>query len=116
MPDDSTTLTKAIIADAVFKEITGEDGFFDTQLVYIAESGPLDQRIKRLAIMDQDGANHKYLTDGASLVLTPRFSPTRPNALCIGPMPATGLSAVRSPLRAGIASRSAMTSPTSTPW
>ena len=65
-----------IIADAVFKEITGEDGFFDTQLVYIAESGPLDRRVKRLAIMDQDGENHRFLTDGSTLVLTPRFSPT----------------------------------------
>ena len=65
-----------IIADAIFKEITGEDGYFDTQLVYIAESGPLDRRVKRLAIMDQDGENHRFLTDGSTLVLTPRFSPT----------------------------------------
>ena len=53
-----------IIADAVYKRITGEDGYFDTRIVYIAESGPLDHRVKRLAIMDQDGANHRYLTDG----------------------------------------------------
>jgi len=65
-----------IIADAIYKRITGEDGYFDTRIVYISESGPLDKRIKRLAIMDQDGANHRYLTDGRSLVLTPRFSPT----------------------------------------
>jgi len=65
-----------IIADAVYKRITGEDGYFDTRIVYISESGPLDKRIKRLAIMDQDGANHRYLTDGKALVLTPRFSPT----------------------------------------
>ena len=65
-----------IIADAIYKRITGEDGYFDTRIVYIAESGPMNRRIKRLAIMDQDGANHRYLTDGRSLVLTPRFSPT----------------------------------------
>jgi TolB protein len=63
------------IADAVYKRITGEDGYFDTRIVYISESGPADRRIKRLAIMDQDGANHRYLTDGRALVLTPRFSP-----------------------------------------
>jgi TolB protein len=66
-----------IVADAIYKRITGEDGYFDTRLVYIAESGPAIRRIKRLAIMDQDGANHRYLTDGRALVLTPRFSPTR---------------------------------------
>src|SRR6266478_1794037 len=64
-----------IIADEVYKRITGEDGYFDTRIVYIAESGPAQQRTKRLAIMDQDGANHQYLTDGRALVLTPRFSP-----------------------------------------
>jgi TolB protein len=65
-----------IIADEVYKRITGEDGYFDTRIVYIAESGPAQQRTKRLAIMDQDGANHQYLTDGRALVLTPRFSPS----------------------------------------
>jgi TolB protein len=65
-----------IISDAIYKRITGEDGYFDTQIVYISESGPLQRRIKRLAIMDQDSANHRFLTDGRNLVLTPRFSPT----------------------------------------
>jgi TolB protein len=65
-----------IMADAIYKRITGEDGYFDTRVVYISESGPADRRIKRLAIMDQDGANHRFLTDGRALVLTPRFSPT----------------------------------------
>jgi TolB protein len=64
-----------IISDAIYKRITGETGYFDTRIVYIAESGPADRRKKRLAIMDQDGANHRFLTDGSSLVLTPRFSP-----------------------------------------
>ncbi len=63
-----------IIADAIYKRITGEEGYFDTRIVYVAESGPASRRIKRLAIMDQDGANHRYLTDGRALVLTPRFS------------------------------------------
>ena len=65
-----------IIADQIYKRITGEDGYFDTRVVYIAESGPEQRRVKRLAIMDQDGANHRVLTDGSNLVLTPRFSPT----------------------------------------
>ncbi|MBZ0324613.1 MAG: Tol-Pal system protein TolB, partial [Alphaproteobacteria bacterium] len=51
-----------IIADSIYKRITGEDGYFDTRVVYIAESGPQRRRIKRLAIMDQDGANHRFLT------------------------------------------------------
>lgn len=65
-----------IISDEVYKRITGETGYFDTRIVYIAESGPATNRKKRLAIMDQDGANHRYLTSGNELVLTPRFSPT----------------------------------------
>ncbi len=65
-----------IISDVIYKRVTGEDGYFDTRLVYISESGPPDRRVKRLAIMDQDGANHRFLTDGNDLVLTPRFSPT----------------------------------------
>ena len=65
-----------IIADEIYKRITGESGYFDTRVVYISESGPADRRIKRLSIMDQDGANHRFLTDGRALVLTPRFSPT----------------------------------------
>ncbi|MDB5477574.1 MAG: tolB, partial [Alphaproteobacteria bacterium] len=55
---------------------TGEKGYFNTRVVFVAESGPFNKRIKRLAIMDQDGANFRYLTDGSSLVLTPRFSPS----------------------------------------
>ena len=65
-----------IIADEIYKRITGESGYFDTRIVYISESGPANRRVKRLSIMDQDGANHRFLTDGRSLVLTPRFSPT----------------------------------------
>ena len=64
-----------IISDAIFQRITGEGGFFDTRIVYVAETGPKDNRQKRLAIMDQDQANHRFLTDGSYLVLTPRFSP-----------------------------------------
>lgn len=66
-----------IISDQIYKRLTGEDGYFDSRIVYIAESGPANARVKRLAIMDQDGANHKYLTDGSALVLTPRFSPNQ---------------------------------------
>ncbi len=66
-----------IISDEIYKRITGEDGYFDSRVVYVSESGPVTNRVKRLAIMDQDGYNHKYLTDGSYLVLTPRFSPNQ---------------------------------------
>lgn len=65
-----------IISDAIYKRVTGEDGYFDSRIVYIAEEGPANARRKRLAIMDQDGHNNKFLTSGNYLVLTPRFSPT----------------------------------------
>jgi len=65
-----------IITDKVYQRLTGEQGYFDTRIIYVAEEGPKTQRIKKLAIMDQDGANTKYLTLGNELVLTPRFSPT----------------------------------------
>lgn len=65
-----------IIADAIYERLTGEKGYFDTRIVFIDETGPKDRRIKRLAVMDQDGANVRYLTRGDDLVLTPRFSPT----------------------------------------
>ena len=64
-----------IISDAIFERITGEGGYFDTRIVYVAETGPKENRQKRLAIMDQDQSNHRFLTDGSYLVLTPRFSP-----------------------------------------
>jgi len=62
------------IADSIYTRLTGEEGYFDTRIVYVAESGPQLNRKKRLAIMDQDGANQKYLTTGVHTVLTPRFS------------------------------------------
>lgn len=65
-----------IISDAIYERLTGEKGYFDTRIVFIDESGPKDKRVKKLAIMDQDGANVRYLTRGDDLVLTPRFSPT----------------------------------------
>ncbi len=65
------------VADDIYARLTGEKGYFDSRIVYIAESGSKLHRRKRLAIMDQDGFNHRYLTDGADLVLTPRFSPNR---------------------------------------
>lgn len=63
------------VADAVYSRITGEEGYFDSRVVFVAESGPKDNRGKRLAIMDYDGANVQYLTDSSAIVLAPRFSP-----------------------------------------
>jgi TolB protein len=65
-----------IIADAIYKRVTGEEGYFDTRIAYVSETGPLNARVKRIAIMDQDGANNRYITDGRTLAITPRFSPT----------------------------------------
>jgi TolB protein len=66
-----------IIADVIYERLLGEKGYFDTRIVYIGGTGPRDRRVKRLAIMDQDSENNRFLTDGAWLVLTPRFHPTR---------------------------------------
>ena len=63
------------IADVIYERLTGEPGYFDTRIAYIAESGPATKRVKRVAIMDQDGNANRYLTDGSFLALTPRFSP-----------------------------------------
>lgn len=64
-----------VVADAIYERLTGDKGYFNTRVVYVSESGMATRRIKRLAIMDQDGENHQFLTDGRNLVLTPRFSP-----------------------------------------
>lgn len=66
-----------IVADAIYEALTGEKGYFDTRIVFVDEQGPKSKRIKRLAIMDQDGENLRTLTKGDDLVLTPRFSPSR---------------------------------------
>ena len=66
-----------IISDVIYERLLGEKGYFDTRIVYIAGTGPRDRRIKRLAIMDQDSENNRFLTDGSWLALTPRFHPTR---------------------------------------
>jgi TolB protein len=65
-----------IISDQIYERLTGEKGYFDSRVVFVDESGPKERRVKRLALMDQDGANVRYLTKGADLVLTPRFSPS----------------------------------------
>lgn len=64
------------ISDAVYERLTGEKGYFDSRVVFVAESGSRGKRLRRLAIMDQDGANPSYLTEGAAQVFTPRFSAT----------------------------------------
>jgi TolB protein len=74
-PDQGWRRVAHKIADVVYERLTGEQGYFDTRIAYIAESGPAVRRVKRLAVMDQDGANHRFLTDGSNLVLTPRIAP-----------------------------------------
>ncbi len=64
------------VADAVYSRITGEGGYFDSRIVFVSETGPKNQRAKRLAVMDYDGANVQFLTDASAIVLAPRFSPT----------------------------------------
>lgn len=62
-------------SDLIYARLTGEDPFFDSRIAYIAETGPKDARVKRLAVMDSDGANHRFLTLGSATALTPRYSP-----------------------------------------
>jgi TolB protein len=64
-------------ADSIYSRLTGEGPYFDSRVVYVSETGPKAHRVKRLAIMDQDGANHRFLTNGQSIVLTPRFAPNQ---------------------------------------
>ncbi|MGA7326135.1 MAG: Tol-Pal system beta propeller repeat protein TolB [Rhodomicrobium sp.] len=75
IPANTSRRLAHIIADAVYQKLTGESGYFDSRIVFVDETGPKNKRIKRLAIMDQDGANLRLLTQGRELVLTPRFHP-----------------------------------------
>jgi len=75
-PPDNWRRVAHIISDRIYERMTGEKGYFDSRVVFIDESGPKERRVKRLAIMDQDGANVRYLSRGDDLVLTPRFSPS----------------------------------------
>jgi TolB protein len=75
-PPDNWRRIAHQISDAIYERLTGEKGYFDSRIVFVDESGSKERRVKRLAIMDQDGANVRYLTRGDDLVLTPRFSPT----------------------------------------
>lgn len=75
MPEKLWRRASHKIADTIYERITGDKGYFDTRIAYISESSSGKNKIRRLAIMDQDGFNHTYLTDGKNLVLTPRFSP-----------------------------------------
>ncbi len=74
-PADNWRRIAHIMADEIYHKITGEGGYFDTRLVYVAETMFGTRKVKQLAIMDQDGANHRYLSDGALSVSSPRFSP-----------------------------------------
>src|SRR5450432_1291618 len=70
-----------IISDQIYEHMIGDKGYFDSRVVFVDESGSKERRVKKLALMDQDGANVRYLTKGADLVLTPRFSPARDEQL-----------------------------------
>ena len=92
------------ISDAVYRQLTGEDGYFDTRIVFVAESGARGKRISRLAIMDQDGANPSYLSDGGYIVMTRqihrksptrRSGPTAPASICSISRPPVMRSSVR---------------------
>ncbi len=74
-PKENQRRVAHMISDVIYNRMTGEKGYFDSRIVYVAETGPPNRRKKRLAIMDQDGANHRFLTSGDYIVMTPRFSP-----------------------------------------
>ena len=87
-----------IIADAVYERLTGEKGYFDTRIVFVDESGPKDNRVRRLAVMDQDGANVRYLTRGGSIDVLPRFSPSGQEITYVStPIPVAGQQADQPP-------------------
>ena len=75
LPDGDWRRAAHKCADAVYARLSGESPFFDSRIAYIAETGPKDHRMKRLAVMDSDGANHRFLTTGQAMALTPRYSP-----------------------------------------
>ena len=66
-----------IMADAIYSRLLGEKGYFDTRIAYVSSTGPKQRRVRRLAIMDQDSENHRFLTDGSWMAMTPRFNPKR---------------------------------------
>jgi TolB protein len=66
-----------IIGDVVYQQLIGESGYFDSRVAYISEAGPVTSPVRRLAVMDYDGANNQFLTDGSSMALSPQFNPTR---------------------------------------
>ncbi|HNY24997.1 MAG TPA: Tol-Pal system beta propeller repeat protein TolB [Alphaproteobacteria bacterium] len=70
-----------IMADAIYERLTGEVGYFDTQIIFIAETGPVDDRVKRMAIMDQDGYGFRYVSDAKTFVMSPHFSPNMQNVV-----------------------------------
>ncbi|MHC0449706.1 MAG: Tol-Pal system beta propeller repeat protein TolB [Candidatus Lariskella arthropodorum] len=72
------------IADVVYNKLTGESGYFDTKILFVSESGPAYKKVKKLSIMDQDGANYRVLTDGKSIVITPRFDSKSRHAIYVG--------------------------------
>ena len=69
------------VADEIYNRVTGEGPYFDSKIVFVAESGPKNKRIKRIAVMDQDGANVRFLTDGKNIVIKPMFSPSSDSIL-----------------------------------
>ncbi|HUA77077.1 MAG TPA: Tol-Pal system beta propeller repeat protein TolB [Acetobacteraceae bacterium] len=70
-----------MIADVIYERLLGEKGYFDTRIAYISDTGPRSARIRRLAVMDQDGANNRFLTSGEWMALDPRFHPIKVNEL-----------------------------------
>ena len=67
-----------LVSNEIYKRITGSEGYFDTKVAYVSVTRQRNgKKINRLAIMDHDGAAHKFLTDGSNIVLTPRFSPDK---------------------------------------
>jgi TolB protein len=66
-----------IIGDVVYQQLIGESGYFDSRVAFISEAGPVTSTVRRLAVMDYDGANVQFLTDGSSMALSPQFNPTR---------------------------------------
>jgi len=62
-------------AGAFYTAVTKRPGLFDSRIVYVAATGSRMQPVKRIAIMNWDGTDHSYLTQGEVTVTSPRISP-----------------------------------------
>lgn len=77
--EKSIQKTSHIISDHIYQEIIGEKGYFDSKILYVAEKVIENKIFTRIAMMNQDGKEHKYLTNGKFISISPKISPDKEN-------------------------------------